>query len=71
MGRHVQAVGDQGHRAERQPPADLGRHHGRAQADHQPGLARVSVVVLAQEHVVVAQLVDEVGLHGWRSSQAR
>jgi len=53
VGAHVQAVGDQGDRAEQQAADDLRDHHGAAEPDYRPGLALAGLVALAEEYVAV------------------
>jgi hypothetical protein len=57
---HVQAVGEQRHRAEDHAGRDLDHHHHRGQRHHQPGAAFVAVVIAAEEDVVVGPIVHRV-----------
>ncbi len=63
MGRHVQPVGDQRHRAPQPAADDLGRHHRAAQPDDSPAAPLVALVMLAQKDVLVAPGLDQFGVH--------
>src|SRR5215470_9535013 len=58
VGGHVQAVGDQSDRAEPDAADDLSDHHGGGDADDDPGLALVVLMSIAEEVVLVSQIVD-------------
>ena len=53
------------------PAADLGRHHRPAEADDQPGPPLVALVRGAEEDVLVAELVDGLGVHAKASFAGR
>ena len=63
MGRHVPAVGHQRHGPEDRPCDDLGDHHRRGQAYHEPGAPLMSVVVLPEEDVLVLPIVQGMVVH--------
>ena len=63
MGRHVPAVGQQGHRAEDRAARDLDHHHGGGETDYQPRAPFVAIVRGAQEDVVVTPVVERVAVH--------
>ena len=60
---HVQAIGDQRNRSEKQPADDLRDHHGAAEPDHRPGLAFAGLVLLAQKDVTVKPRNTVVATH--------
>ena len=68
MRAHVQAVGDEGDRAEQQAADDLGDHHGAAEPDHRPGLAFALFVPLAEEHVACDAKARAAGCRSCRAS---
>ena len=60
----MQAVRDQGERAEHGAADDLRDHHHRAEDDHRPGPPLGPVVIAAQEKVVVLRnLENRVAFH--------
>ena len=64
MGGHVEAVGQQGHRAIDQAGDDLPDHHDGGQADDPQRPPRTLIVRPAEEMVVVGQIVGLGGGHG-------
>src|SRR3546814_18908876 len=64
--RHVEAVGQQGHRARHIACDDLAHHHDRRKRDDPQGAPRILVMRRAQEDVIVLESVDVARLcHGW------
>ena len=55
MGRHVDAVGEQGHRSEQGAGDDLADHHQGGQRDDPAGSPLMGVVAAAEEDMVVAE----------------
>ena len=53
MGAHVDAIGDERHRAEHPAADDFQHHHRGAEPDHRPGFLLARIMVLAEEDVVV------------------
>ena len=53
MRRHMQAVGNERDRAEKQAADDLRDHHDAAERDHHPGAAFVALVALAEKDVAM------------------
>jgi len=63
MGRHVEAVSDERHRAEKATTDDLAHHHGGGEADHHPGLALVLRVLGAEEDVAMLPALERLLMH--------
>src|SRR5260370_9095438 len=58
MRAHMQAVGNQGHRAEQRSADDLCGHHDAAEHDDGPGLAFVARMVGAEKQMLVAEVLN-------------
>ena len=69
MRRHVPAVRYQRHRAVGGAGDDLDHHHRSRQRDHEPGAARIAVVIVAEIDVLVVRGEGMVG-HGASSVAA-
>src|SRR3546814_3725151 len=66
VGRQVEAVGQQGHRARHIACDDLAQHHHRRKRDDPQGAPRSLVIRRAQEDVIVLESVDVARpCHGW------
>ena len=63
VGRHVPAVGGEGHRAEDRPAHDLCHHHRQGQADDEDGPALVAGMRCPEEIVAVPPGLDAVAVH--------
>ncbi len=55
--RHVPAVGQERHGAEKRSRNDLAHHHDDGQRDHEPGAALVARMLRPEEHMVVGPLI--------------
>ena len=64
MGRHVDAVGNDRHRPVDCASHRLDHHHGRSERHHEPGAPLVLLVLLTEEQVRMAPLLDRVRVHG-------
>ena len=64
VGRHVDAVGHHGHRAEQGSAGDFRDHGGRRERDHEPGAPLVTVMLLAEEDMGVMPAIERVRVHG-------
>ena len=63
MGRHVEAIGQQCHRAIDRAGNDLADHHRRGQGDDDPGAARIAVMVFAKKYMIVPQGFERFAVH--------
>ena len=64
MGGHVEAIGQERHRAIDRAGNDLADHHRRRQRDDDPGAARIAVMVFTKKNMVVPQGAESFVVHG-------
>jgi len=58
MGRHVETIGEKGHRAERRPRDDFADHHHGGQGDDDPCPSFVAGMIRTEEDMPVPPGVD-------------